>query len=80
MPRPQLLGAIDQGTSSSRFILFNAETGRPVASHQQEFPSVYPEAGWCEQDPAVLLRSVEQCIEGVCRACVYCRCHLAILW
>ena len=64
--KPQLIGAIDQGTTSSRFILFQALTGKVVASHQQEFASIYPQAGWCEQDPLVLLKSVESCIEATC--------------
>jgi glycerol kinase len=37
-------GAIDQGTTSSRFIIFNG-LGEPVASHQIEFEQIYPESG-----------------------------------
>ena len=42
--------AIDQGTSSSRAILFNS-LGRPVAVGQQEFRQYYPRPGWVEHDP-----------------------------
>ena len=45
--------AIDQGTTSSRAILFDA-TLRPVAQAQQEFPQAYPRPGWVEHDPADL--------------------------
>lgn len=42
--------ALDQGTTSSRAILFN-QAGRIVASAQQEFPQLYPKPGWVEHDP-----------------------------
>ncbi|GHC20421.1 glycerol kinase [Gemmobacter nanjingensis] len=45
--------AIDQGTTSSRAILFDADL-RPVASAQEEFPQHYPASGWVEHDPADL--------------------------
>jgi len=38
------VGAIDQGTTSSRFLIFNRE-GEPVASHQIEFSQIYPHPG-----------------------------------
>lgn len=38
------VGSIDQGTTSSRFLVFNAE-GEPVANHQIEFDNLYPESG-----------------------------------
>lgn len=38
------IGAIDQGTTSSRFIIFDG-TGTPVAMHQVEFEQHYPESG-----------------------------------
>jgi glycerol kinase len=42
----RLVGAIDQGTTSTRFLLFD-QSGRLVAKHQEEFASTYPHAG-CE--------------------------------
>ena len=42
--------AIDQGTTSSRAILFDSR-GRPVASAQQEFRQHFPHPGWVEHDP-----------------------------
>ncbi|MFT4148680.1 MAG: glycerol kinase GlpK [Paracoccaceae bacterium] len=49
--------AIDQGTTSSRAILFDAAL-RPVASAQEEFPQHYPQSGWVEHDPADLWATV----------------------
>jgi glycerol kinase len=48
-----LILALDQGTSSSRSIVFDAE-GRIVASAQQEIPQHYPQPGWVEHDPMTL--------------------------
>jgi glycerol kinase len=49
--------AIDQGTTSSRAILFDAAF-RVVAAAQQEFPQHYPKSGWVEHDPADLWSTV----------------------
>ena len=46
--------ALDQGTTSSRAILFNA-AGRCVAAAQQEFAQIYPNPGWVEHDPMAIL-------------------------
>ncbi|HEY9239142.1 MAG TPA: FGGY family carbohydrate kinase, partial [Burkholderiaceae bacterium] len=42
--------ALDQGTSSSRSIVFDAR-GRIVAMAQREFRQIYPQPGWVEHDP-----------------------------
>ena len=42
--------ALDQGTTSSRAIVFNEE-GVPVETAQQEFRQIYPQPGWVEHDP-----------------------------
>ncbi|MEO9102489.1 MAG: FGGY family carbohydrate kinase, partial [Burkholderiaceae bacterium] len=42
--------AFDQGTSSSRSIVFD-ERARIVASAQRELPQIYPRPGWVEHDP-----------------------------
>lgn len=49
--------AIDQGTTSSRAIVFNADL-RIMAMAQQEFAQHYPASGWVEHDPADLWRTV----------------------
>ena len=56
------IGSIDQGTTSTRFIIFDG-IGQPVASHQHEFKQHYPESGWHEHDPAELIASMEVCVE-----------------
>ncbi|MEO8014130.1 MAG: glycerol kinase GlpK [Polaromonas sp.] len=48
--------ALDQGTSSSRSIVFDEE-GRVVALAQQELPQIYPRPGWVEHDPMEIWRS-----------------------
>jgi glycerol kinase len=48
--------ALDQGTSSSRSIVFDAQ-GRVVASAQREFRQIFPRPGWVEHDPKEILES-----------------------
>ncbi|KAK0672045.1 FGGY family of carbohydrate kinase [Cercophora samala] len=64
--RHWFVGSIDQGTTSSRFLIFNGE-GDPVASHQIEFENLYPKSGWHEHEPLELLASVEECIDEAMR-------------
>lgn len=55
--------AIDQGTTSSRAILFDADLA-PGASAQQEFAQIYPASGWVEHDP----EDIWQSVLATCRA------------
>lgn len=48
--------ALDQGTTSSRAIVFDKE-GNIIAKAQEEFDQIYPEAGWVEHDPMKILYS-----------------------
>jgi len=57
-------GCIDQGTTSSRFIVFN-EKGQIVASHQQEFNQHLPDEVSVEHDPIEIWESVTNCITKV---------------
>ena len=41
----EFIGAIDQGTTSSRFLIFS-KSGEPVAMHQVEFKQIYPNSGY----------------------------------
>ena len=50
MPRPKLILAIDQGTTSTRAMLFD-ESGQPAGRAQKELPQIYPKPGWVEHDP-----------------------------
>ncbi|MDE2184940.1 MAG: glycerol kinase, partial [Alphaproteobacteria bacterium] len=56
---PYLL-AIDQGTTSTRAMLFDIQ-GRPLASHSIQFRQIYPENGWVEHDPEEIWQSVLAC-------------------
>ena len=58
-----LLGAIDQGTSSTRFFVFSANTAELVTFHQVPTSTLSPRQGWLEQDPTELLATVKKCIE-----------------
>jgi len=49
--------AIDQGTTSSRAMIFDQD-GRSVALSQQEFRQIYPQDGWVEHDPEEIWQSV----------------------
>uniref|UniRef100_A0A8C5U7N7 Probable glycerol kinase n=1 Tax=Malurus cyaneus samueli TaxID=2593467 RepID=A0A8C5U7N7_9PASS len=61
-----LVGAIDQGTSSSRFLVFNAKTAELLSHHQVEIQQKFPREGWVEQDPKEILNSVYECVERTC--------------
>ncbi|KAI8967737.1 hypothetical protein BDF20DRAFT_917339 [Mycotypha africana] len=62
MTHSPLIGAIDQGTTSTRFVLFDVH-GKIVTYHQVEFKQHYPHPGWVEHDPLDLLSTVNTCIE-----------------
>ena len=55
--------AIDQGTTSSRAIVFDADL-RLVASAQEEFPQHFPQSGWVEHDPDDIWSSVAATCRG----------------
>ena len=50
----KVLIALDQGTTSSRAVVFSAR-GQVIASHNEEFPQHYPHPGWVEHDPKDIL-------------------------
>lgn len=56
--------AIDQGTTSSRAIIFDHD-GNKVAISQQEFPQCFPQPGWVEHDPLEIWDSVQSVISNV---------------
>ena len=60
MTRMGYILALDQGTTSSRAILFD-ETGTIAATAQHEFEQFYPQAGWVEHDPTEILTSQVSC-------------------
>ncbi|KAJ5225574.1 Glycerol kinase [Penicillium chermesinum] len=60
--KERFIGTIDQGTTSTRFIIFDC-TGVPIAKYQTEFRQIHQHPGWHEQDPYELIESVFICIE-----------------
>ena len=56
------IGAIDQGTTSSRFIVFD-RAGRIVSSAQREHEQIYPKPGWVEHDPEEIWRRTQEVIQ-----------------
>jgi glycerol kinase len=60
------IGAIDQGTTSSRFIVFD-RTGATIAMAQREHRQIYPRPGWVEHDPEEILRNTRAVIEEALR-------------
>jgi glycerol kinase len=60
--------SLDQGTTSSRAILFD-HSGAIVAVAQQEFKQIYPKPGWVEHDPTEILTSQMSCaVQALVRA------------
>ena len=57
------IGALDQGTSSTRFMIFDADA-RVIASHQLEHKQILPNPGWVEHDGAEIWMRAQEVIEG----------------
>ena len=56
--------SIDQGTTSSRAILFNLR-GQPVYSSQREFTQYFPKSGWVEHDPEEIWSTTKKTLSDV---------------
>lgn len=56
--------ALDQGTTSSRAILFD-KAGKIIGVAQQEFPQIFPKAGWVEHNPEAIWQSQLNCARQV---------------
>ncbi len=63
---PLYAAAIDQGTTGTRFIIFNQE-GELVASQYEEHKQIYPQPGWVEHDPLEIWEKTRATI-GACMA------------
>ncbi len=57
------VGAIDQGTSSTRFMVFDDE-GRVVGSAQEEHDQIFPQPGWVEHDPTEIWAKTRSVVEA----------------
>jgi len=63
MPKRYLL-AIDQGTTSTRAVLFDADA-KPCVAHAIELAQIYPANGWVEHDPEEIWKAVVACCRAV---------------
>ncbi len=59
----QYAAAIDQGTTSTRFMIFD-HSGQVVATHQLEHTQLYPQSGWVEHDPLEIWARTGEVIQG----------------
>ncbi|KAK1117103.1 hypothetical protein K0M31_017025 [Melipona bicolor] len=57
-----LVGAIDEGTSSAKFLVFAADTAEVLTYHQVSVSQSCPKEGWVEQDPIEILQAVRECL------------------
>jgi glycerol kinase len=64
---PPFVGALDQGTTSTRFMVFD-EAGHEVARRQLEHRQILPAPGWVEHDPIEIAARTEEVIAGGLRA------------
>src|SRR5215475_3354683 len=60
--RPPVILAIDQGTTSSRTVVYDAATFATLASAQQEIQQYYPQDGWVEHEPEDIWYSVARTV------------------
>src|SRR5437868_10164081 len=63
MEMPDYIGAVDQGTTSSRFIIFN-RAGEVVSIAQQEHEQIYPRPGWVEHNPEEIWQRTQAVIRA----------------
>src|SRR5882757_3884311 len=63
----RFVGAIDQGTTSTRFMVFD-RTGSTVAVAQREHQQIFPRPGWVEHDPEEILTNTRAVIEEALRS------------
>jgi glycerol kinase len=60
---PDFVGAIDQGTTSTRFMIFD-HSGNEVARHQLEHEQILPQPGWVEHDPNEIWQRTGEVVQG----------------
>ena len=63
MSQANFVGAVDQGTTSSRFVVFDRD-GKARGMHQIEHRQIYPRSGWVEHDPMEIRDKTMEAIKG----------------
>lgn len=61
--RTQVVAALDQGTSSTRVILFD-KSGNSLFTHQVELPQILPQPGWVEERPEDISETSKRCLDA----------------
>ncbi|WP_030420603.1 glycerol kinase GlpK [Streptomyces sp. SCSIO 75703] len=64
---PEFVGAVDQGTTSTRFMIFD-HAGNEVARHQLEHDQILPRSGWVEHDPVEIWERTNTVIQNALRS------------
>ncbi|MEU5715698.1 glycerol kinase GlpK [Streptomyces sp. NPDC020403] len=64
---PEFVGAVDQGTTSTRFMIFD-HAGNEVARHQLEHSQILPRSGWVEHDPVEIWERTNTVMQNAVRA------------
>ncbi len=59
----EFVGAVDQGTTSSRFMIFD-HSGNEVGRHQLEHEQILPQAGWVEHNPVEIIERTTAVIQS----------------
>ena len=65
---PQLIAAIDSGTTSTRFMLFD-HSGAVVGFEQREHRQIFPRSGWVEHDPLEIWQRTQEVIRATLHKC-----------
>ncbi|ALE74619.1 Glycerol kinase [Pseudonocardia sp. Ae168_Ps1] len=63
----EFVGAIDQGTTSSRFMIFD-HSGNEVGRHQLEHEQILPQPGWVEHNPVEIIERTNACLQSALNA------------
>jgi glycerol kinase len=75
---PDFVGAVDQGTTSSRFMIFD-HSGNEAGKHQLEHEQILPQAGWVEHDPVEIWERTASVIQTALNRAGLQACDLAAL-
>eukprot|EP00241_Pyramimonas_parkeae_P002496 CAMPEP_0114234302 /NCGR_PEP_ID=MMETSP0058-20121206/5639_1 /TAXON_ID=36894 /ORGANISM="Pyramimonas parkeae, CCMP726" /LENGTH=524 /DNA_ID=CAMNT_0001345977 /DNA_START=65 /DNA_END=1639 /DNA_ORIENTATION=+ len=61
----EVIAAVDQGTQSTRAVLYDVATMKPFAHQQLPHRQIYPQPGWTEHDPREIYDNALQCLQAV---------------
>ncbi|CAH2243737.1 jg7113 [Pararge aegeria aegeria] len=59
-----LIGVIDDGTKTVRFVIYEAERSEELAAYQLDKTEAQPQEGWYEQDPKEIIHHVKACADN----------------